>query len=90
MKNALVAQDEQKYWCVGYDMSFTPPKNIMQYMGLRVVDVMDEPFPVELPLFWQQCADNITIDNSYYNETEQLVELLPPLPPFPDVAPVEI
>lgn len=90
MKNALVSENEQTYWCVGYDMSFTPPKPIMQYMGWRVVDVMEQKFPVELPLFWQECGNNFTLNNSYYNETTKLVELLPPLPPFPDVAPVEI
>lgn len=90
MKKALIDSESTVTWVIGFVPDTNPIVPITKAMGLRVCDVMDTEFPVEMPMFWVDCGDDCTRDNSYYDEASKTVMLLPPIPPFPDLAPVEI
>jgi hypothetical protein len=71
MKYAYISTQEQVY---SYDGSL---------LGARVVQVQDtKDGLVDVPpdLFWADCDDNTTAENSYYDTTSQQVTLKP-VPP---------
>lgn len=71
MKYAYISMQEQIF---SYDGSL---------LGSRVVQVQDtKDGLVDVPpdLFWSDCDDNATPDNSYYNTVSQQV-MLRPVPP---------
>lgn len=67
MKHALISPNETVY---SYDG--TP-------LGQRVAEVSVAPFEVAPPLFWTDCADDVTADAFYYADGAILpVPVLPP------------
>jgi len=44
------------------------PINFPQVLGSRVCEVQDTEFQVAAPLFWVDCADNITSMGFAYND----------------------
>jgi hypothetical protein len=53
--------------------------------GYRVAEVIDQEFPVSLPLYWVDCADDIVADEYWYNPENNEFVLFPvPDPVAPD------
>lgn len=49
----------------------------------RVAEVVDADFPVCIPLFWIDCADDVVADVWYYDNANQTIVLVPPPVPHP-------
>lgn len=56
-----------------------------QILGARVAEVSIADFPVAPPLFWLDCADDVTADG-YYFDREAGVILPKPLSPEEELA----
>lgn len=79
MKNALINPDQP---CMNYD---EPPAQL----GVYVVEVEENVFPVSDPLFWTECPDNV-IAYQYYWKDGSYFEIPIPPPPPPPVPPSEV
>ena len=62
MKKALISPSEHVH-----DVENNVIKN--NFVGVRVLQVVDETFPVNLPQYWIDCDDTIKPDQHCYNET---------------------
>lgn len=47
------------------------------HIGLRIADVHPTGFEVAEPLFWIECADDVSADLFYYNPTNSSIGLVP-------------
>lgn len=79
MKNALVSPNEQ----VSYISAWDGQTPVYTVLGQRVAEVANAQFEVAPPLFWLECADDVTAMYFYYNATSQAVEQIPESPPQP-------
>lgn len=71
MKKALISPNE-------------PVVNFDGTTGLRVAEVLEQPFEVSSPLFWVDCDDACVADQWYYNA--EISECIPkPIEPEPVV-----
>ncbi len=50
----------------------------------RVAEVADTEFPVCVPLFWVDCADDVLPDVWYFDNANQTIILVPPPAPYPE------
>jgi len=71
MKNALISPDELVY---SYDGTL---------LGERIAEVAQSTFEVAPPLFWIDCADDVTAQYWYYQTSTQTCELIPVQPEPP-------
>ena len=46
-------------------------------VGKRVCEVVENDFPVALPLFWLDCNSDVTAENHYYDEATQSILIKP-------------
>jgi hypothetical protein len=79
--NAQVAQITE--WVVNpltdkYSPVFTEIPN-----SDRVAEVANDSFPIALPLFWVDCADDVVADVWYFDNSDLIIKLIPPAPPIP-------
>jgi hypothetical protein len=49
----------------------------------RVAEIADADFPVALPLYWADCADDVVADVWYLDSGDSAIKLIPPAPPVP-------
>jgi hypothetical protein len=49
--------------------------------GYRVAEVLQSPFEVASPLFWQECPDEVVADQFYFDPSDNQFLLTPPPPP---------
>lgn len=79
MKNALISPNEQ----VSYISAWDGKKPVYTVLGQRVAEVADAQFEVASPLFWIECADDVTSIGFYYSEISLAIVQIPesPLPP---------
>lgn len=68
MNNALISPNELVY------------ANDGTLLGERIAETSQTPFPIALPLYWFQCADEVNA-NDWYFQTEINSCQLKPLPP---------
>jgi hypothetical protein len=68
MNNALISPNELVYAEDG------------TLIGERIAEVSQTPFPVALPLYWVECANEVNAENWYF-QTETNSCQLKPLPP---------
>ena len=74
MKHALISPNET---VISYDG---------MALGQRVAEVSVAPFDVAPPLFWVECAEDVTADAFFYADGAILST---PVPPQPEPAPVD-
>ena len=79
MKNALISPNEQ----VSYISAWDGKKPVYTVLGQRVAEVADAQFEVAPPLFWLECADDVTAMGFYYDATNQAIVQIPESPPQP-------
>jgi hypothetical protein len=79
MKNALISPNEQ----VSYISAWDGQTPVYTVLGQRVAQVADAQFEVAPPLFWLECADDVTAMDFYYNATSQAIVQIPESPPQP-------
>jgi len=49
----------------------------------RVAQVANDSFPVALPLFWIDCANDVVADIWYFDTSDLSIKPIPPAPPKP-------
>ena len=76
MKNALISPNEQ----VSYISAWDGQVPVYTVIGQRVAEVVDAQFEVASPLFWLECADDVTAMGYYYDNSIQLIPASPPKP----------
>lgn len=77
MKNALISPNEK----VQYISSWDGQMPVYSEAGERIAEVTATPFEVAQPLFWVDCADEITAEQYCYNNGVCIV--IPPDAPEP-------
>lgn len=70
---ALISPEENAYSWSG------------QVLGARVAEVSISEFPVAPPLFWMECADDVTAEGYYYDRDAEVI-LPKPLSPEEELA----
>lgn len=84
MKFALIASNETASYVTSWDTSYNPAKGITTVLGCRIAEVEDtELFAAESPLFWVECADDVTAENFYYDAGTKEIKPIPPSAPYP-------
>jgi hypothetical protein len=80
MKNALISPNESPIQYVSGWTTDNPPEPIFTPIAnsCRVAEVENKTFEVALPLFWTECADDVTPNNYYYNTVDNEIYLKPP------------
>lgn len=53
--------------------------------GLRIAEVVNNPFEIAKPLFFTECDDSIIADQYYYTETGKFIKVPVPTPAIPTV-----
>lgn len=81
MKYALISPNEQ----ISYISAWDGQVPVYTVLGQRVAEIADTQFEVAPPLFWLECADDVTAMDFYYNATSQaIVQIqIPESPPQP-------
>jgi hypothetical protein len=79
MKNALISPNEQ----VSYISAWDGQTPVYTVLGQRVAEVADTPFEVAPPLFWLECADDVTVMGFYYSQNSLAIVQIPESPPQP-------
>ena len=74
MKKALISPNEKVY---DYEDTL---------IGERIAEVTGSPFDVAPPLFWVDCADEVTAEWYYWSGSEFLTIPIPPEPPLANTA----
>jgi hypothetical protein len=78
---ALISPDENAQYISGWNNPVPPSKlytPIYTACGERIVQVQEDEFPVALPLFWIDCANNVTPEINCYDGDTQTIILIPP------------
>lgn len=81
MKYALISPNEQ----VSYISAWDGQTPVYTVLGQRVAQVADAQFEVAPPLFWLECADDVTAIGFYYNEISLAIVVIPESPPQPTI-----
>ena len=79
MKNALISPNEQ----ISYISAWDGQTPVYTVLGQRVAEVENIQFEVAPPLFWLECADDVTAMGFYYNATSLAIVQVPDSPPQP-------
>ena len=69
---ALISPNEKAYDYMG------------NYLGSRVAEVSETPFPVASPLFWCECPVDCSADQWYYLDGGVYPKPVPPPEPEPE------
>lgn len=80
MKNALISPNEQ----VSYISAWDGQTPVFTVLGQRVAQVSDAQFEVAPPLFWLECADDVTAIGFYYSQISLAIVQIPESPPQPE------
>ena len=89
--NALISPNEEITYISGWNEPIAPSKRytpINTVCGQRIAEVALNNFPVASPLFWMDCADNVTAEEYCYDAINQTIILIPPNKPDPTPQPV--
>jgi len=82
MKNALISPNEQ----VSYISAWDGQTPVFTVIGQRVAQVENNQFEVAPPLFWLECADDVTAIGFYYSQISLAIVQIPESPPQPTIA----
>lgn len=85
MKNAQVDVRQPAKAITGWASSGLPVYTEIPE-GACIVDVQDVTYPVGVPLYWVECADNVEPWIWYYDQVSQTCILVPPPAPKPAAA----
>jgi len=83
MKYALISPNEQ----VSYISAWDGQTPVFTILGQRVAQVSDAQFEVAPPLFWLECADDVTAMGFYYSQISLAIVQIPESPPQPTPVP---
>lgn len=78
MKNALISPNEQ----IQYISAWNGQVPVYSEAGQRIAEVSQNTFPIAPPLFWVECADNVTAEGYCYVDNACVV--IPPNAPEPE------
>jgi len=81
MKNALISPNEQ----VSYISAWDGQTPVFTVIGQRVAQVENNQFEVAPPLFWLECADDVTAIGFYYSQNSLAIVQIPESPPQPEL-----
>lgn len=88
MKKALISPDETVVSYISGWTSDIPPRPVRSYYSnaCRVAQVEDTAFDVAPPLYWIDCADNVTAAGYYFNTATSTIDEIvnAPYPPGAD------
>jgi hypothetical protein len=86
MKNALISPNESPIYYISGWATNTPPEPIVTSIenSCRIAQISDTSFEVAPPLFWVECADNITANKYYYDKNNNEIYPIPPDAPMPN------
>jgi hypothetical protein len=76
MKYALISPNEQ----VSYISAWDGQTPVYTVLGQRVAEVADAQFEVAPPLFWLECADDVTAIGFYYSQISLAIVQIPESP----------
>ena len=82
MKNALISPNEQVQYISAWVLMDGTYEPIYSVAGQRVAEVAQNIFPVAPPLFWVECADDVTAETYCYVDNACVV--IPPDVPKPE------
>lgn len=70
---AMISPDEPRNYQTGWDESGARPTPIMDGNGWRVAQIVPvgQTFAMGEPIFWTECADEISQDTYVYNPDDQ-------------------
>jgi hypothetical protein len=84
MKKALISPNEFVQYLSSWekidDKKYLP---IYSVCGVRVAEVANVEFEVAEPLFWVECADDVTAELYYYDGSSRAVLRIPSESPYP-------
>lgn len=85
MKKALISPNEQVSYQSGWDTNTKPITPVYSVLpnSARIAEVADQSFEVAQPLFWVDCADDVTADGYWYDTANQTIQAIPAPPPKP-------
>ena len=78
MKNALISPNISVSYLSGYTQQ-EPIEPIWTIIpnSERVAEVANEPFPIALPFFWVECADDVKPETHYYDMSDNQIKPVP-------------
>ena len=85
MKYALISPNEQ----VSYISAWDGQAPVFTVLGQRVAQVADAQFEVAPPLFWLECANDVTAMDFYYSQNSLAIVQIPESPPQPTTAAID-
>lgn len=85
MKTALISPNEQIQYISSWALIGNVYEPVYSVAGQRVAEVAQNTFPVAPPLFWIECADEVTAEQYCYNNGACTV--IPPDAPQPQPNP---
>jgi hypothetical protein len=86
MKNALISPNETDSYISSWVDYFTPVWTTIPD-SQRIAEVADQRFNVAPPLYWMECADDVTAEEWYLDTATGLITKEPdpaPQPPRPN------
>ena len=73
MKKALISPQENPISYISSWVSRTQPVNSYYPNSCRIAEVADSEFEIAPPLFWVNCADDVTAENYWFDTSNDII-----------------
>lgn len=83
MKKALISPNESVSYISSWDVVGNKYFPVYTFLGERVAETAIQEFDVASPLFWIDCQDEFTAENSYFDAAAQILKMIPDPAPQP-------